>query len=231
MRSGFVWLATSAIDFSNLARATKGAHDAQGLAEFDWCFRGPLLGVAVATSLVDPPWLAATAQAADYEDIIRALKPRQTRSLAKKDPSVDARVKELKQIGKTRGLNHQQRQELSGITQDNPQTDLVIYFAFDSAEISEQAVPQLNELGKALTLGLKDQSFTLAGHSDAKGTAEYNLDLSKRRAEAVQRYLVERFKINPDTLLAVGYGFEQLKDTEIPLSDENRRVQIITLTQ
>ena len=191
-----------------------------------------LLSIAVAAStLLDLPWLSATARAEDAKEIIHALKPRKTRSMEKKDPAADARLNELTHIGKTRGLNHQQRDELVEMTRDNPQENLIIFFALDSAEVSDQAVAQLNELGKALTLDLKGQTFTLAGHTDARGTAEYNLDLSKRRAEAVQRYLIKRFKIDPDTLLAVGYGAEQLKDPQNPIADENRRVQIINMNK
>ena len=190
-----------------------------------------LVSLAGLPPLTDFPWLSARAFAQDAEEIIKHLKPRKTRSLEKKDPAVEERVDELKKIGKTRGLNHQEREELTTITHDNAQMDLTIYFDFDSAEISEQAVPQLKQLGKALTEDLKGQNFTLGGHTDAKGTPEYNLDLSKRRAEAVQRYLIERFNIEPETLLAVGFGFEQLKNPENPMAAENRRVQIINLTK
>ena len=190
------------------------------------------LSVAVAASMLfDLPWLSATAHAEDAKEIIQHLKPPKTRSMEKKDPAVDARLNELTHIGKTRGLNHQERDELVEMTRDNPQEDLTIYFALDSAEVSEQAVAQLNELGEALTLGLKGQTVTLAGHTDARGTAEYNVGLSKRRAEAVQRYLIERFKIDPNTLLAVGFGAERLKNPQDPFADENRRVQIINMTR
>jgi outer membrane protein OmpA-like peptidoglycan-associated protein len=197
-----------------------------------WASGVIVLGVAVVAFAIDSlRFVACAAEAVPAEEIIQRLKPRKTRSLEKKAPVNAERIEQLKRAGKTRGLNHQERDELAAITRENPQIDLTIYFALDSAEISEKARPQLDELGKSLAGGLRGQSFTLAGHSDARGTPEYNLSLSKRRAEAVQRYLVERFKVDPDALLAVGFGFEHLKRPDDPMADDNRRVQIVNIAQ
>ena len=71
----------------------------------------------------------------------------------------------------------------------------------------------------------------LAGHTDAKGGDDYNQGLSERRAEAVKRYLIERYRIQPDHLVAVGYGEKQLKAPTDPLGAENRRVQIVNMAE
>jgi len=46
----------------------------------------------------------------------------------------------------------------------------------------------------------------LEGHTDHTGTDEYNMDLSKRRAESVKRYLVENFNVDAARISTVGYG-------------------------
>jgi outer membrane protein OmpA-like peptidoglycan-associated protein len=105
--------------------------------------------------------------------------------------------------------------------------DLEVYFAFNSAQISAEAVPQLIELGTALSSPeLKGLRLFIYGHTDAKGGAAYNLDLSQRRADAVRNYVIEHFRLEPSRLIAQGFGFQRLKVPDQPLSDKNRRVQV-----
>jgi OOP family OmpA-OmpF porin len=69
----------------------------------------------------------------------------------------------------------------------------------------------------------------IEGHSDNVGSAEYNLDLSQRRAEAVVNYLVDNFGIDRSRLSAKGYGLSR------PVADnatnegrqKNRRIEAI----
>ena len=69
----------------------------------------------------------------------------------------------------------------------------------------------------------------IAGHSDAKGKRETNLVLSAQRAQAVREFLVRNFDIDPDRLVAKGFGEDHPKDPRQPNADINRRVQIINL--
>jgi outer membrane protein OmpA-like peptidoglycan-associated protein len=116
--------------------------------------------------------------------------------------------------------------------QTKPAVDLHdIYFEFDSATISPQAMPQLRELGAALSdPRLAGASFTIGGHTDATGTDAYNTRLSQRRAEAVQRFLVENYTIPSANLHAVGYGKHQPKNKADVFASENRRVEIVNET-
>ena len=70
----------------------------------------------------------------------------------------------------------------------------------------------------------------LSGHTDAKGSDDYNQKLSERRAEAVKKYLVEKLKLSPDNLTTAGYGRRDLKNKDNPFAAENRRVQIVNLS-
>ena len=69
----------------------------------------------------------------------------------------------------------------------------------------------------------------LGGHTDASGGDAYNQGLSERRAEAVRRYLVEKFKLQIDSFVVTGFGKTQLKNPAQPLAEVNRRVQVVNL--
>jgi outer membrane protein OmpA-like peptidoglycan-associated protein len=71
--------------------------------------------------------------------------------------------------------------------------------------------------------------FLVAGHTDAKESHDHNLNLSDRRAKAVRSFLIDKFGIDPERLVAVGFGEEQLKNKDDPLAAENRRVQVINM--
>ena len=79
------------------------------------------------------------------------------------------------------------------IAKQKPSIDLEINFEYNSATIS--SVAQVTALGQALTSpDLKGSTFVLAGHTDAKGADSYNLGLSERRADAVKRFLTQKFR-------------------------------------
>jgi OOP family OmpA-OmpF porin len=65
----------------------------------------------------------------------------------------------------------------------------------------------------------------VAGHTDAKGNARYNKQLSLRRAESVKRFLVAN-GLEASRLDIVGYGSEQLLTPDQPEDAQNRRVEI-----
>jgi outer membrane protein OmpA-like peptidoglycan-associated protein len=117
-------------------------------------------------------------------------------------------------------------------TRQAPSVDLEILFDYKSAEVTAKAATLLDTLGRALSdARLADDSFLIAGHTDAKGGAAYNLELSQRRAESVRQFLIANFKIDPGRLIAKGYGLQQLKTPDDPLAAVNRRVQIVNLSK
>ncbi|MGH6922898.1 MAG: OmpA family protein [Propylenella sp.] len=176
---------------------------------------------------------AAFAQTA--EELIEALAARKVRAAG-----VDAEAKRTQGLieslrGRTaRLISVEERTEVAEIARESelPQIDLEVLFEFNSADIAQAALPALVALGQALTDDrLEEAVFLIAGHTDAKGSAEYNQGLSERRAEAVKDFLVATFKLDPTALIAIGYGKEQLKLPDDPLSGENRRVQVVNLAE
>lgn len=85
--------------------------------------------------------------------------------------------------------------------------NLAVQFDVDSSEIKPESYPLLNELGKAL-IGdkLKDKRVVIGGHTDSDASPEYNLKLSKARAEAVKKYLTSNFPIAPQRIGTTGFG-------------------------
>jgi outer membrane protein OmpA-like peptidoglycan-associated protein len=178
---------------------------------------------------------ADQAGAPTAQQIIEALKPRKHRGLSVKPTQQETErakvIDDLKTKAASRGLSVPERQQLADAVSDKPAIDLVIYFDFNSATISSKSKASLAALGTALQDDtLKDASIMVAGHTDAKGRAEYNLSLSERRAAAVRQYLVDNFKVPQTNFTVVGYGAERLKDTAEPYASVNRRVQIVNLT-
>jgi outer membrane protein OmpA-like peptidoglycan-associated protein len=109
--------------------------------------------------------------------------------------------------------------------------DLVIQFEFDSAKVKAESKPQLDSLAAALKSDrLKDMPFLVEGHTDAKGSAEYNQNLSLKRANSVVEYLAQQ-GVESDRLRAEGKGFNELLFPDKPLAMENRRVRITSIPQ
>jgi len=107
--------------------------------------------------------------------------------------------------------------------------NLSIEFEFGSAKVKEGGMVSL--LGKSLSNPrLACHDFLLAGHTDAVGGDDQNLALSKARATALRAYLMEKYEVDAARLVIRGYGETDLKNKDDPNADENRRVEVITLT-
>jgi outer membrane protein OmpA-like peptidoglycan-associated protein len=184
---------------------------------------------------------AATIAPARAEDpstnqIVKSLQPKvKFRSFDPNQAAKDAKQADLVhrlQNAKTRQITVEERKEVVEVIEDNdlPAIDLEVFFDFDSAEITPEALPILKKLGAALSdEKLKGSVFLVAGHTDAKGSDAYNLALSDHRAKSVAGFLIENFHLDPKQLVALGFGEEKLKNPENPVAAENRRVQVVNM--
>ena len=184
-----------------------------------------------------------TARAGDNnvseEQIVRALAPEKkplTRGLSvgpQTDPAATAAEGKFVQTIRgrsTRSLSFSEREEIASIVKDKPKIDLEINFDYNSADISGKSLPSVQALGRALTnTDLKGSTFVVAGHTDAAGGEAYNQELSERRADAIKRYLVDKYGITGTDLVTVGYGKSKLKDPNQPMAEANRRVQVVNM--
>jgi OmpA-OmpF porin, OOP family len=103
-----------------------------------------------------------------------------------------------------------------------------IQFDFDKATVKPESKPTLDEIAKLLK---KDATLRIAvvGHTDAQGTAAYNMDLSRRRATAVAAALSSDYGIDAARLNPRGAGATQplaSNDNEDGRA-KNRRVELV----
>lgn len=103
-----------------------------------------------------------------------------------------------------------------------------IQFDFDKAEIRPESRPTLDEIAKFLKAE-PSISVVVAGHTDAKGAFDYNVDLSRRRAAAVVADLTGRYGIAAQRLTPFGAGMAAPiagNDDEAGRT-KNRRVELV----
>lgn len=104
-----------------------------------------------------------------------------------------------------------------------------INFEFNKASLIPSSYKRLDELVQILQQN-PDIQIEIAGHTDDKGDADFNLKLSKQRAASVYQYLLEE-GIRAERLKYIGYGEGQpitANQTETE-RQRNRRVEIIVL--
>ena len=102
----------------------------------------------------------------------------------------------------------------------------VVHFDYDSSDLSNEDYQTLQAHAQFLMANANSR-LALTGHTDERGTREYNMALGERRAKAVQSYLVTN-GVNAGQLEAVSYG------KEMPINaghneaawKENRRVEL-----
>jgi outer membrane protein OmpA-like peptidoglycan-associated protein len=154
--------------------------------------------------------------------------PEQPAAAAASDPDA-AFVEGLRH--RAQSLSIEESDHVAEIAKTRTKIDLEIEFDYDSATIAAKAAPQLIELGVALrSPQLQNAVLVIGGHTDAKGSDQYNQDLSQRRSEAVKDYLVNMFKIPAANLITAGYGKRDLKNKIDPYAAENRRVEIVNMS-
>jgi outer membrane protein OmpA-like peptidoglycan-associated protein len=127
---------------------------------------------------------------------------------------------------KTRGL------KTRGLQPGLATIALTVNFAFDSARLLPEAIPNLRSLGHALqSPQLASYHIRIEGHTDSIGTQTYNQRLSQRRAQAVKAYLVKHFDITADNLETVGRGeLEPIDNNDSPHGRQrNRRAEFVNL--
>jgi outer membrane protein OmpA-like peptidoglycan-associated protein len=98
-------------------------------------------------------------------------------------------------------------------------------FDFNKATIRESSFSSLDKLAQTL-IDAKNWKLDIAGHTDDKGSDEYNLKLSQNRANAVKDYLVKK-GVNAETITAQGFGESKpiVPNDNDANRERNRRVE------
>jgi outer membrane protein OmpA-like peptidoglycan-associated protein len=103
--------------------------------------------------------------------------------------------------------------------------DASVNFTFNSEKLTADAKKELNKIVDVLKdSDAQNVDVIIAGHTDAKGSEEYNQRLSERRALIVKQYLAQN-GIENKRLTATGYGKSKLLLPQDPFNSLNRRVE------
>ncbi len=104
---------------------------------------------------------------------------------------------------------------------------MVIYFDYDRAEIKPEFVPVVAAHAKYLN-GKNSRKAKLEGHSDERGSREYNIGLGERRSQAVRRALLLQ-GVAESQITTVSYGEERpsVQGSDEAAYSRNRRVEMV----
>ena len=124
---------------------------------------------------------------------------------------------------------------LAGAAVPGSQQDFVVnvgdrvFFESDSTELTSTAQATLDKQARWLQQYGR-YSFTIEGHADERGTREYNIALSARRATATREFLIAQ-GVKASRISSIAYGKERpaaLCDAEQCWSQNRRAVTVIT---
>ncbi|MFZ0661570.1 MAG: OmpA family protein [Acidobacteriaceae bacterium] len=109
--------------------------------------------------------------------------------------------------------------------------DTSVHFGFDKATLTRADKAKLDQFAAQLT-GTKGYLLELTGGTDSTGPAQYNYDLSQRRAESVVQYLAAKYNVPAHKFYLIGIGKDQAVAPNSTRAGraENRRVKIQLLT-
>lgn len=102
----------------------------------------------------------------------------------------------------------------------------VVYFDFDSSDIRADSRPLIEAHAQYLTQN-PGAAVVLEGHTDERGSREYNIALGERRSTAVRR-VMETLGVKPQQMRNVSYGKERpaVAGHDEAAYSQNRRVEI-----
>ncbi len=108
-----------------------------------------------------------------------------------------------------------------------------VRFGFNEAFVRAEEVRNLDRIAEIMERIIAKhprEVFLIEGHTDAVGSDETNLDLSRKRAAAIKQALTTYYVIPDGNLQTVGYGERYLKIPTADAEQENRRVSVSRAT-
>lgn len=164
----------------------------------------------------DETKLSATSEKADSADA------RATDALGR----ADAASQKADQVRSD--LRNELSQTVANLDDYKPAGEAVVHFAFNSDKLTTEDKQQIDQLVTSSVGTLKRYFVAIQGFTDRIGPAEYNLDLSRRRAQAVQTYLVAQHGVPVYRVQIVGLGKDKPVDDGKTRAAraKNRRVEV-----
>lgn len=129
--------------------------------------------------------------------------------------------------------------EAQGLLSSKNERGLVLFlpdvlFEFDKADLTDAARTKIHAVSEIVVRLAPERTLSVEGHTDAVGTEEYNLDLSLKRAQAVQAELATG-GVAPEKIRSIGHGekFPVAPNKSAEGKDDpqgraqNRRVEVV----
>ena len=112
-----------------------------------------------------------------------------------------------------------------------PVVETTVHFGFDKADLTSKAKEALDELGGDIP-NAKHYIVVVDGNTDSTGPADYNYQLSQRRASAVIQYLAQNFDVPAHKIYVIGLGKDQpvASNSNNTGRAKNRRVDVRLMT-
>jgi len=112
-----------------------------------------------------------------------------------------------------------------------PVSDVSVTFGFDKAVLTAADRKQLDDFAASLS-NARGYLLEVTGSTDSVGDAQYNYQLSQRRADAVVNYLATKYNVPPHKFYLIGIGKDQQIATDKTSTGraKNRRVEIKLMT-
>jgi outer membrane protein OmpA-like peptidoglycan-associated protein len=98
-------------------------------------------------------------------------------------------------------------------------SDMTVHFSKGSSALSPDSYPQLQKLAQALKSGLTGVRIGIVGRTDASGSDDFNMKLSRDRATEVASYLIKQGSVDPSVLYVQGLGKSQASASDLTGAD------------
>lgn len=147
---------------------------------------------------------AAQAETAPYQDRIKDLE----NELGNANDRADKLAKDLKDCNNRPAAATASRPTGTGANGANLTSGVsyAAFFKFDNADVSKKDMINIGYIADMINAN-PDQKYTVYGYADQQtGSADYNMQLSQKRADNVKKALVEKFGCNGDQIEAKGFG-------------------------
>jgi OOP family OmpA-OmpF porin len=160
--------------------------------------------------------------------------------------AVNAKTAEVDQKAQTAGQNASSAQQVADaantrvgvltntvLNLDNYHAvaETSVKFGFDKDNLTSKAKEALDQLATSIS-GTKGYIITLEGGTDSVGPADYNYDLSQRRANSVIQYLASKHQVPAHKIYVIGLGKDKPVETNKTSAGraDNRRVDVRLMT-
>jgi OmpA-OmpF porin, OOP family len=160
--------------------------------------------------------------------------------------AVNAKTAEVDQKAQSAGQNAASAQQMADAANgrvgvltntvanlDNyrPVAETSVKFGFNKDVLTNQSKESLDQMANSIA-STKGYIITLEGSTDSVGSAEYNYDLSQRRANSVIQYLASKYNVPAHKIYVIGLGKDKPVETNKTREGraDNRRVDVRLMT-